>query len=104
VGISSGAGEEKTRPAGPSSVEDEKEVNCARRGRRRPVPQSTYEFRVSGRLSENAFEGLRIVHAPPETIIYGSVIDESQLHGILVVLENLGLTIVSVHRIPEPAE
>lgn len=74
------------------------------------MPQSTYEFRVSGLLSEdarhafNAFEGLRVVHAAPETIIYGSVLDESHLHGILVVLENLGLTIVSVHRIPEAAE
>lgn len=96
-------------PAGPSSVDNGKKPTRAR-GRGRPVPQSTYEFRVSGRLSENAryafnaFEGLRIVHAPPETIIYGSVLDGSQLHGILVVLENLGLTIVSVHRIPEPAE
>lgn len=69
-----------------------------------------YEFRVSGRLSERAqhamteFSEMRIVPAPPETIIYGEVTDQSHLHGILTFLENLGLHIVSVHELPTTTE
>jgi hypothetical protein len=75
------------------------------------VPQKNYyEFRVHGRLSDRArhavddFSEMRVVPAPPETIIYGSVPDESHLHGMLVLLENLGLRIVSLHQIPELPE
>lgn len=74
------------------------------------MPQTRYEFRVSGHMSENAcyaftaFEGLRVVPAPPEVIIYGTVADEAQLHEILVLLDDLGLNIVSVQRIPTVAE
>lgn len=73
------------------------------------MPQH-YEFRVSGRLSEraqlamNEFSDMKIVPAPPETIIYGEVTDQSHLHGILTFLENLGLHIVSVHELPDNAE
>jgi len=71
------------------------------------VPPQRYEFRVSGRLSERAqhavgdFSEVRIVLAPPETIIYGAVTDQAHLHGILTFLENLGLQIVSVHQLPD---
>ncbi len=66
-----------------------------------------YEFRVSGRLSERArdavgdFNDMRVVPAPPETILYGPVTDQAQLHGILTFLESLGLHIVSVHQLPD---
>ena len=78
-----------------------------------PVPtnvrsvQRQYEFRVSGRLSDRArdavgdFSEMRIVPAPPETILYGAVTDQAHLHGILTFLETLGLQIVSVHQLPE---
>jgi hypothetical protein len=71
------------------------------------VPQTRYELRVSGRLSERAkhafgdFGELRVVQTPPETIIYGPAVDESHLRGILELLQNLGLHVVSVHRMPE---
>lgn len=71
------------------------------------MPRQQYEFRVSGRLSERAAHAVgdfceaRILPAPPETIIYGAVTDQAQLHGILTFLENLGLQIVSVNRIPD---
>lgn len=67
-----------------------------------------YELRVGGRLSERAkhavadFSEMRVVPVPPETILYGPVIDQAQLHGILTFLESLDLHIVSVHRLPEP--
>ena len=69
-----------------------------------------YELRVSGRLSERArhavgdFSEMRVMPAPPETILYGSVTDQAHLHGILDFLENLGLQIVSVHQLPADPE
>ncbi len=71
---------------------------------------SRYEFRVSGRLSERAqcaFTDMVVQHAPPETIIYGDVVDDSQLHGVLALIQNLGLHVVSVNEVPlrqEPTE
>jgi hypothetical protein len=68
------------------------------------MPGAHYEFRVSGRLSEraqHAFGEMRIVPTPPETIIYGAVADGSHLRGILDRLDNLGLHVVSVHRMPD---
>lgn len=71
------------------------------------MPRKQYEFRVSGNLSERAQQAVgdfceaRILPAPPETIIYGAVKDQAQLHGILAFLESLGLQIVSVQRIPD---
>lgn len=62
-----------------------------------------YEFRVDGRLSEEAraaFVDLRITEGPPQTIIDGEVLDESHLHGIIVQLQALGITVVSVHAVP----
>ena len=63
-----------------------------------------FEFRVQGPLSEgdrSAFEGLLIVDAPQETIIYGDVIDESHLHGILALVRSLNLHLTSMHEVPE---
>jgi hypothetical protein len=37
---------------------------------------------------------------PPQTIIDGEVLDESHLHGIIVQLQVLGITVVFVHPVP----
>ena len=61
-----------------------------------------YEFRVAGRLSEHtrgAFPDMTVLEAPPETIIYGDVIDESHLHGVLALIQNLGLRVVSIYQV-----
>lgn len=69
---------------------------------------SRYEFRVSGRLSERAqrafgdYQEMRIVPSRAETLIYVSVTDEAHLHGILALLANLGLHLISVNRMAEP--
>ena len=63
-----------------------------------------YGFRVSGLLSERtrgAFPDMTVVDAPPETIILGDVLDESHLHGVLALIQDLGLHVVSVHQIPD---
>ena len=76
---------------------------------RRPVPASDgepmthrrFEFRVQGSLSESARRGLVIVDAPQEVIIFGEVIDESHLHGILALVRSLDLHLVSMHEVPD---
>ena len=63
-----------------------------------------YEFRVEGRLTDEArtaFSDMRIREVPPETVIDGEVLDESHLHGIIVQLQALGITVVAAHPIPE---
>ena len=62
-----------------------------------------YEFRVDGTLSDEAraaFVDMRIMEAPPQTVLDGDVLDESHLHGIIAQLQALGLTVVSVFPVP----
>ncbi|WP_345603901.1 hypothetical protein [Pseudonocardia adelaidensis] len=66
------------------------------------MPSRRYEFRVAGRVSERtrgAFPDMSVVDAPPETIILGEVIDDSHLHGVLALIQNLGLQVVSVNQV-----
>ena len=63
-----------------------------------------YEFRVAGSLSEHtrgAFPDMIVVDAPPETIIRGEVIDDSHMHGVLALIQNLGLRVVSVNQVAD---
>lgn len=63
-----------------------------------------YEFRVAGLLSERArgaFPEMTVLDAPPQTIIRGDVLDESHLHGMLVLIQDLGLHVVSVQEVPD---
>ena len=63
-----------------------------------------YEFRVDGRLTDElraALADMRVTEAPPQTVIDGEVLDESHLHGIIVQLQMLGVTVVSVHPVPD---
>lgn len=67
------------------------------------MPARRYEFRVSGRLSEraqSAFTDMVVQDAPPETIILGDVVDDSQLHGVLALIQNLGLHVVRFYEVP----
>lgn len=46
------------------------------------------------------FEGLTICHTDQdETILTGTVVDQSALYGLLTKLRNLGLSLVSVNSI-----
>ncbi len=75
-----------------------------------PLPEfrkpAYYEFRVSGRLSEQGaswFEGMDMAVdetlTPAQTIIYGYLEDQAALHGLISRIRDLGLTLVSVNRI-----
>jgi hypothetical protein len=64
---------------------------------------SLYEFRVDGRVTEQAREAfcdMRIEDLPPGATLSGTVMDESHLLGIMAQCRSLGLRIVSVQRVP----
>lgn len=59
-----------------------------------------YEIRVIGHLTENWFEDLTVCHREDgQTILTGPVQDQAALHGILMKIRDLGLTLVAVNRI-----
>jgi hypothetical protein len=69
----------------------------------RTLGHMRYEFRVDGRLPDEARDalvGMRITEAPLQTVIDGDVLDESHLHGIIIQLQTLGVTVDSVQPIP----
>jgi hypothetical protein len=69
------------------------------------VAPEFYEIRVRGRLGPEWsawFDGLTISHQPQgETVLSGPVPDQAALHGILIKIRDLGLPLVSVHRVEE---
>jgi hypothetical protein len=58
------------------------------------------EIRVKGHIDEDWsewFEGFVITHTEDhETILTGSVVDQTELYGMLAKLRDLGLSLVSV--------
>ena len=64
------------------------------------------EITVKKRLDFNWsewFEGLTIQHTDQdETILSGTVVDQSALYGLLTKLRNLGLSLVSVNSSEAP--
>lgn len=60
------------------------------------------EFRVSGQPTAHtraAFPDMTVEQAAPETIIVGTVDDDSALHGVLAQIQTLGLRVVSLHEV-----
>ena len=66
----------------------------------RPV---RYEIRVEGMLDEHWsawFDGMQIIsERHGETVIAGPVTDQAALHGLLAKVRDLGLPLISVHRV-----
>ncbi|AWT41113.1 MULTISPECIES: hypothetical protein [Streptomyces] len=63
-----------------------------------------YEIRVEGNLSDTlakAFPELGHVVMSGETVLYGTVIDEAHLYGLLARCRSLGLHVVEMRRLPE---
>ncbi len=60
-----------------------------------------YRIRVKGHLDpgwSSWFNGLKIIHGPDdETILTGQVYDQAELIGILVKINDLNLTLLSVN-------
>ena len=64
---------------------------------------TVYQIRLEGHLGPqwaDWFEGLIITGDDGDTLLTGPVVDQAALHGLLRKVRDLGLALVSIHRIP----
>lgn len=62
-----------------------------------------YEIHIKGRVGDElaaTFEGLEAEIHPVETVLYGEIVDQSALHGVLGRVQALGLELIEVRRLP----
>ena len=65
-----------------------------------------YEVRVDSVLDdqwEDWFGGLRLSNDGAQTVIVGQIPDQPALYGLLTKIADLGLSLISVRRLDEPA-
>ncbi|MEU8618554.1 hypothetical protein [Streptomyces sp. NPDC048623] len=63
-----------------------------------------YEIRVDGHMSEplfSAFPELEHVLISHQSVLYGPVVDEAHLYGLLARFQSLGLHVVELRRLPD---
>ena len=64
-----------------------------------------YEIRIEGHLSASWaswFEGLQLRHEENgETVLFGTLVDQTALHGVLMRIRDLGLPLVAVSRMEQ---
>ena len=62
-----------------------------------------YQIRVQGRLDRrwsDWFDGFIIIYpSDNETLLQGRVVDQAALHGLLMKIRDLGLSLLSVRRV-----
>ena len=61
-----------------------------------------YEIRVRGRVGEHLADALGMAAEvePVETVLRGPVTDQKGLHGILEHLQEMGIELIEVRRLP----
>src|SRR5260221_264025 len=66
-----------------------------------------YEIRLKGHLDNrwgDWFESMRLTHeSDGTTILYGQVVDQAELHGLIRKVRDLGIPLISVSRV-EPEQ
>ena len=66
------------------------------------MTREIYSFRVQGYLDQERsgwFDGLAITHTTGgETILSGPIADQAALHGVLLKIRDLGLSLLEVKR------
>ncbi|KOV96072.1 hypothetical protein [Streptomyces sp. NRRL B-3648] len=63
-----------------------------------------YEIRVDGEMTETlakAFPELEHVVMSGQTILYGPVVEEAHLYGLLARCQSLGLRVLEMRQTPE---
>ncbi|WP_432056872.1 hypothetical protein [Streptomyces sp. bgisy022] len=63
-----------------------------------------YEIRIDGRLSQtlaDAFPELDHVVMSGQTVLFGTVLDEAHLYGLLTRCQSLGLRVLEMRQLPE---
>ncbi len=64
----------------------------------------TYRIHIKGRLDrkwEDWLGGFEITYTNGDTLLQGTVPDQAALHGILTKINDLGLLLLSVDRLPD---
>jgi hypothetical protein len=77
------------------------------RHRMETIVAKEYALRVRGRLSPDiiaALHPLRPTEPVTETVLRGDLADEAALHGIIARLEQLGVELVELLRLPGDAD
>jgi len=67
------------------------------------MPKATYQVRISGLIpAEMAeeFRELTVSVEPPETVLHGSLPDQSAVIGLISLIHGLGLSLIEVRRLP----
>jgi hypothetical protein len=67
------------------------------------MPARSYEIRIQGHVGEAlqaAFEDMTVTINPVETVLHGELLDQAALHGLLDRIQELGLEVVEVRRLP----
>ena len=68
----------------------------------------SYEFRVAGHLGDHWaewFENLALTRETDgTTTVRGPVADQAALHGLLIKIRDLGMTLISVRAMDHPVE
>lgn len=67
------------------------------------MPEATYQVRVSGIIPAELLSGLpdlTVSVEPPETVLQGSLPDQSAIVGLISRIHSLGLRLIEVRRLP----
>ncbi|WP_229076552.1 hypothetical protein [Actinoplanes sp. DH11] len=67
------------------------------------MPDATYQLRVSGEIPAEVLAelpGLTVSMEPPETVLHGSLPDQSAVVGLISRIHGLGLRLIEVRRLP----
>jgi hypothetical protein len=68
----------------------------------RPSAPTLYQLRISGAVPADLIRdlaGINVTIEPAETILYGTLHDQSALFGLLIRIHDLGLQLVEVRRL-----
>jgi hypothetical protein len=67
------------------------------------MPEASYQVRVSGEIPAELLTELRdltVSVEPPETVLHGSLPDQSAVVGLISRIHGLGLRLIEVRRLP----
>lgn len=61
-------------------------------------------IKIQGHLDKewkNSFEGMKISYERDSTILTGNLKDEAQMHGVLNIIRDLNLKLISINSVEE---